>query len=117
MEILCENVLRVSGYHDDIVRFDERFRKGRKITERNYHFDHLYPTPHLNSDEALKWRKENWSVEDSFFTDSFSKDAILNSDMETYYYFDTLSEFADVVYRTSELFEDSIVEKLIDDRL
>lgn len=89
MEILCENVLRVSGYHDDIVRFDERFRKGRKITERNYHFDHLYPTPHLNSDEALKWRKENWSVEDSFFTDSFSKDAILNSDMETYYYFDT----------------------------
>ena len=28
-------------------------------------------------------------MEDSFFTDSFSKDAILNSDMETYYYFDT----------------------------
>ena len=29
----------------------------------------------------------------------------------------SLSEFADVIYRTSELIEDSIVEKLIDDRL
>ena len=89
MEILYENVLRVSGSHDDIVRFDKRFRKGKRITEKNYHFDHLYQTPNLNDSEALKWRKENWSVEDSFFADSFSKDTILKSDMETYYYFDT----------------------------
>ena len=89
MEILYENVLRVSGSHDDIVRFDKRFRKGKRITEKNYHFDHLYQTPNLNDSEALKWRKENWSVEDSFFTDSFSRDTILKSDMETYYYFDT----------------------------
>ena len=89
MEILYENVLRVSGSHDDIVRFDKRFRKGKRITEKNYHFDHLYQTPNLNDSEALKWHKENWSVEDSFFTDSFSKDTILKSDMETYYYFDT----------------------------
>lgn len=89
MEILYENVLRVSGSHDDIVRFDKRFRKGKRITEKNYHFDHLYQTPNLNDSEVLKWRKENWSVEDSFFTDSFSRDTILKSDMETYYYFDT----------------------------
>ena len=89
MDMLYENVLRVSGYHDDIVCFDERFRKGRKETEKNYHFDHLYPSPHLNDIDTLKWRKENWSVVDNFLTDSFSKDTILNSDMETYYYFDT----------------------------
>ena len=29
----------------------------------------------------------------------------------------SLNEFADVIYRTSELIEDSIVENLIDDRL
>ena len=89
MDMLYENVLRVSGYHDDIVCFDERFRKGRKETDKNYHFEHLYPSPHLNDIDTLKWRKENWSVADNFLTDSFSKDTILNSDMETYYYFDT----------------------------
>ena len=67
MDMLYENVLRVSGYHDDIVCFDERFRKGRKETEKNYHFDHLYPTPHLNDIDTLKWRKENWSVQHHFF--------------------------------------------------
>ncbi len=105
--MLYENVLRVSGYHDDIVRFDKRFRNDGDMAEQNYHFDHLCPAPHLNDVETLKWRKENWSVADNFLTDSFSKDTILTGDMETYYYFDTPDAAPEELIRhISEIFNE-----------
>lgn len=85
----CENVLRVSGNNADILRFDEKFRGGRKMTDENYRFDNLYPTPELSISDKCDWCKEHWSVKGNFYEESFAGDTIGTSDTETYYYFDT----------------------------
>gem|GEM_PF-3926571 len=58
----CENVLRVYGNHDDLVRFDCKFRAWKEDIDENYHFDNLYPTPSLPICETVEWRKSHWSV-------------------------------------------------------
>ena len=35
MANLCENVLRISGAHEDVVRFDEKFRGGKDMKDEN----------------------------------------------------------------------------------
>lgn len=45
MANLCENVLRISGAHEDVVRFDEKFRGGKDMKDENYSFENLYPAP------------------------------------------------------------------------
>ena len=85
----CENVLRISGKHSEIVRFDEMFRAGKEDMDYNYHFDNLYPTPELSICETADWRKAHWGVKGNFYEDSFAHDTIGANDLETYYYFDT----------------------------
>ncbi|OQB11870.1 MAG: hypothetical protein BWY15_02375 [Firmicutes bacterium ADurb.Bin193] len=89
MANLCENVLRVSGYHDDLVRFGEAFRAGKEDREEYYHFDNLYPTPELSICDRVDWRKEHWGINGNFYEESFLRDVICEGDMEVYYYFDT----------------------------
>lgn len=85
----CENVLRVYGNHDDLVRFDCKFRAWKEDIDENYHFDNLYPTPSLPICETAEWRKSHWSVKGNFYEETFDRDTIRDNDMETYYYFDT----------------------------
>ena len=47
MANLCENVLRISGAHEDVVRFDEKFRGGKDMKDENYSFENLYTKPSI----------------------------------------------------------------------
>ena len=51
MANMCENVLRVRGDNQDIVRFDEKFRGGKEMRDENYSFENLYPVPELSISE------------------------------------------------------------------
>lgn len=85
----CENVLRVSGFNKDVVRFDERFRGGKEMKDENYSFANLYPVPELSISDKCDWCKKHWGVKGEFDMESFAKDTIRDDEMETYYYFDT----------------------------
>lgn len=87
MDNICENVLRVTGEHSEIVRFDEKFRG--KNREENYNFSNLYPSPELSVSEKCEWCRQHWGVKENFYEDSFAKDTLRADEMETYYYFDT----------------------------
>ena len=89
MANLCENVLRISGAHKDIISFDERFRGGKGMKDEYYSFENLYPAPELSISDKCEWCKEHWSVKGNFYEENFAKDTIRDDDMETYYYFDT----------------------------
>lgn len=89
MANLCENVLRISGAHEDVVRFDEKFRGGKDMKDENYSFENLYPVPELSISDKCDWCKKHWSVKGDFYEENFAKDTIRDDDMETYYYFDT----------------------------
>lgn len=89
MANLCENVLRISGAHKDIISFDERFRGGKGKKDEYYSFENLYPAPELSISDKCDWCKEHWSVKGDFYEENFAKDTIRDDDMETYYYFDT----------------------------
>lgn len=89
MSNICENVLRVTGEHSEIVRFDEKFRGGKENKEENYNFSNLYPPPELSISEKCEWCRQHWSVKGNFYEDSFAKDTLRADEMETYYYFDT----------------------------
>ena len=89
MANLCENVLRISGAHKDIISFDERFRGGKDMKDEYYSFENLYPAPELSITDKCDWCKEHWSVKGDFYEENFAKDTIGDDDMETYYYFDT----------------------------
>lgn len=87
----CENVLRVSGNYRDLMRFDSKFRAGKENREKNYHFDHLYPTPNLPICETAQWRQAHWGVKGNFYEETFARDIIRDGDIEIYYYFETPS--------------------------
>ena len=89
MANLCENVLRISGAHEDVVRFDEKFRGGKDMKDENYSFENLYPVPELSISDKCDWCKKHWSVKGDFYEENFAKDTIRDDDMETYYYFNT----------------------------
>lgn len=89
MANMCENVLRVRGDNQDIVRFDEKFRGGKEMRDENYSFENLYPVPELSISEKCEWCREHWSVKGNFYEESFAKDTLRDDEMETYYYFDT----------------------------
>mgnify|MGYP003466282282 FL=1 len=89
MANLCENVLRISGAHKDIISFDERFRGGKDMKDEYYSFENLYPAPELSISDKCDWCKKHWSVKGDFYEENFAKDTIRDDDMETYYYFDT----------------------------
>lgn len=86
----CENVLRVSGNYDELLKFDTQFRGNKYNSDEDYHFDNLYPTPkELVYSEIADWRKEHWSVKGNFYEDSFSCDKLCKGETEIYYYFET----------------------------
>ena len=89
MANLCENVLRISGAHEDVVRFDEKFRGGKDMKDENYSFENLYPVPELSISDKCDWCKKHWSVKGDLYEGNFAKDTIRDDEMETYYYFDT----------------------------
>lgn len=83
----CENVMRVSGNAEELLKFDIQFRGDN---DESYHFDNLYPTPKgLNICDVCDWRKKHWSVKGNFYEDSFDCDKVHGDMTEAYYYFDT----------------------------
>lgn len=85
----CENVLRVSGKHDELIRFDEKFRNGKENIVENYSFSNLYPVPELSVSEKCDWCNRHWSVKGNFFEETFERDILSSGETEIYYYFDT----------------------------
>ena len=82
MANLCENVLRISGAHKDIISFYERFRGGKDMKDEYYSFENLYPAPELSISDKCDWCKEHWSVKGDFYEENFAKDTIRDDDME-----------------------------------
>lgn len=85
----CENVLRVSGKHDELIRFDEKFRNGKENKLENYSFSNLYPVPELSGSKKCDWCIRHWSVKGNFFEETFERDIPSSDETEIYYYFDT----------------------------